>query len=153
MTDKRDTYKMSRYDQFHHPLWDKFKYEQFILDEYTCKCCGTHIDKLTCGLTCHHIRYPSRDLMLWDSPHEDVTTMCWNCHDKLTSLKDGVGEHLHDPKVMDAVRALIRCLTYKKTDDATTALCEIAGKVFAAPREILLNWSNGHEDQRNQASA
>lgn len=64
------------------PRWQKKRLEIFERDGWHCRRCGDSESTLHC----HHMRY-DRGGEPWDSPSEDLITLCESCHEGETSTR------------------------------------------------------------------
>lgn len=62
------------------PRWQRLRLEVMKRDDFTCTSCGDN-DRT---LHIHHKRYV-RGGKPWDSPAEDLTTLCESCHETITA--------------------------------------------------------------------
>lgn len=66
-------------EKLRHPRWQKKRLEVFSRDKFTCQICG---DKET-NLQVHHEYYiPHTEP--WDYSLDALTTLCENCHERVT---------------------------------------------------------------------
>lgn len=67
------------------PRWQKKRLEVLQRDQFACRICQAQ-DK---ELHIHHRRYSNGDCP-WDSPTDDLVTVCTDCHDRITRVVNRV---------------------------------------------------------------
>lgn len=93
--------KNNNYDD---PRWKRKSWLAKERDNWTCQWCrrGRDAD----WLHAHHLRY-ERDGEIWDSPLEDLLTLCRPCHDYLEAAKTAVCASACNGKYLADVVTLI----------------------------------------------
>lgn len=71
---------MNYIDQLKNPKWQKKRLEVFSRDNFSCAHCSNEEETLHV----HHKKY-LKNKMAWESPLEDLVTVCESCHKKLHS--------------------------------------------------------------------
>jgi len=65
-----------------HPKWQKRRLEIFERDNFTCQKCGATEETLHI----HHLKY-LKNALPWESPSEDLITLCEICHSWVSYMK------------------------------------------------------------------
>jgi hypothetical protein len=69
------------------PRWQRKRLEVFSRDNFTCVECGAK-DKT---LHVHHRKYSGEP---WEAPLEDLQTLCYECHELITTMLPSVEEQV-----------------------------------------------------------
>ena len=123
------------------PRWQRLRLQVMDRDGWACVACGD--TKST--LHVHHKRYCGS---IWESPHEDLQTLCGSCH-------AGLGQHpkagVWYQRVSEIKKGQCRCKTW--SDDASVTQdtvvmaiqnCPCCGEhEFVCPENILTCWKCG----------
>jgi hypothetical protein len=73
------------------PRWQKMRLKVFERDGFRCCCCGDSTETLHI----HHLVYGKGEP--WDSPMEDLETLCSFCHDFRTDWDKFTGKRCRTP--------------------------------------------------------
>lgn len=90
---------MNYYEKLKDPRWQKLRLEVMQRDKFSCVHCG---DK-SATLNVHHLAYHKSP---WDSPPEELITLCEQCHENVERLKLMVGRALALSSVAECFRSL-----------------------------------------------
>ena len=88
MASKKNNNTTDFFAQYKDPRWQKKRLKIMERDEYSCTSCGDNESTLNV----HH-RFYRKDVKPWDQEDDELTTLCWNCHEQITEL-------IHDCKIL-----------------------------------------------------
>lgn len=110
------------------PRWQRKRLEVLHRDEWKCQLCG---DSET-ELHVHHKLY-KKGKEPWENKSSELTTLCKDCHGRVTLAKFDVSRHLDFEPMLVAVEDL--CRTFNDKDnflEACTLLHKLATKPLTA---------------------
>lgn len=81
---------MTYSDKLRDPRWQKKRLEILNRDAFTCVFCESTEKELHV----HHRRY-ERGKDPWEYPDQALVTLCKDCHERVSGLKESIGDNLH----------------------------------------------------------
>ncbi len=125
------------------PRWQKRRLEIFERDKFTCSFCG---DKER-ELHVHHKIYHKKTDP-WDYSDRDLCTLCDECHEKVTRLKDIIGWVISHPISYRLYSSIEEYHRLSEDVDAVHSLIDLIESLSGDPDLIkkVLKWRN---DQQN----
>lgn len=74
------------------PRWQMKRLEVFKRDESRCQLCF----QANKELHCHHLAY-KKGRPVWETPVCDLISLCVECHDEITRIKESIGKSISNP--------------------------------------------------------
>lgn len=86
------------------PRWQRKRLEIMSRDDFACTVCGDRESTLNV----HHKRY-RKGAKPWQYADDDLTTLCENCHGKVTDLRKEIGAAISDapPATLEIILGFI----------------------------------------------
>lgn len=108
---------MTYSDKLKDPRWQKVRLKIMERDSFGCQFCG---DKKS-QLQVHHLIY-RKNADPWEYEHDELKTLCCNCHKSVTEVRKQVLERLDEVWNVAAFAHLCRSIDQGKSKKATECL-------------------------------
>ncbi len=120
------------------PRWQKLRLEVMQRDEFTCCHCGDR----TTTLNVHHLRYHKNP---WDTPLEELITLCNFCHLSAEHAKDWFNRSIADHDSYNCLMKLLGLLSDLNREEKIKVhqiLRDLSNKAFLTACSGLVDWRN-----------